>query len=140
MDSEEVKAFTAYVEKLALPVVYVSAVTGEGLTELVRITEAKLAELPPLVVYEAEYSPEEEAVSSSEDVRQTRIEVRDGVYFVEGEWLYNFMGRINFDDYESLNFFQRVLNKNGVFDRLRQMGINEGDTVNIYDFEFDFVY
>ena len=140
MDSEEVKAFKDYVQKLALPVIYVSAVTGEGLTELVRVTAAKLAELPPLVVYEAEYSPEEEAVSSPEDVRQTRIEVRDGVYFVEGEWLYNFMGRINFDDYESLNFFQRVLNKNGVFEQLRQMGINEGDTVNIYDFEFDFVY
>ncbi len=50
------------------------------------------------------------------------------------------MGQINFDDYESLNFFQRVLEKNGVFDRLRSLGIEEEDTVNIYDFEFDFVY
>ena len=65
---------------------------------------------------------------------------RNGKFIVEGEWLYNFMGQINFNDYESLNFFQRVLEKNRVFDRLRELGIEEGDTVNIYDFEFDFVY
>jgi GTP-binding protein len=49
------------------------------------------------------------------------------------------MGQINFADYESLNFFQRVLAKRGVFDMLRSEGIEEGDTVNIYDFEFEFV-
>ena len=46
----------------------------------------------------------------------------------------------NFDDYESLNFFQRILIKNGVIDKLREAGVEEGDTVSIYDFEFDFVY
>ena len=50
------------------------------------------------------------------------------------------MNQVNFDDYESLNFFQRVLMKNGVIDLLREKGIKDGDTVNIYDFEFDFVY
>jgi GTP-binding protein len=50
------------------------------------------------------------------------------------------MGQINFDDYESLNFFQRVLIKNGVIKMLRDAGVEEGDTVNIYDFEFDFIY
>ena len=73
-------------------------------------------------------------------LRDPFIVIENGVYYVEGEWLYNFMGQINFDDYESLNFFQRVLEKNRVFDRLREMGIEEGDTVNIYDFEFEFVY
>ena len=138
-DSETLAAFREYAEKSGCEVVYVSAVTGEGLDTLVRLAAARLAELPPLTVYEAELLPEDSAVSEA-DVRETRIEVKDGVYYVEGEWLYNFMGRINFDDYESLNFFQRVLNKNGVFDKLREMGIGEGDTVNIYDFEFDFVY
>jgi GTP-binding protein len=50
------------------------------------------------------------------------------------------MGQINFNDYESLNFFQRVLVKNGVIDLLRKEGIEEGDTVSIYDFEFEFVF
>ena len=69
----------------------------------------------------------------------TFIKKENGVYYVEGEWLYNFMGQINFGDYESLNFFQRVLVKNGVIDLLRKEGIEEGDTVSIYDFEFDYV-
>ena len=49
------------------------------------------------------------------------------------------MGQINFDDYQSLSFFSRVLQKNGVIDLLRNAGAKDGDTVNIYDFEFDFV-
>ena len=68
------------------------------------------------------------------------MRVEDGKFIVEGEWLFNFMGQIHFGDYESVNFFQRVLVKNGVIDKLREAGIEEGDTVSIYDFEFDFVY
>ncbi len=139
MDSKEVKDFERLTAELGVPVIYASALTGEGLDELVRLAAKMLAELPPLTVYEPEILPEDTAVDTS-SVRETVIEVRDGIYYVEGEWLCNFMGQINFDDYESLNFFQRVLSKNGVIDKLRAAGINEGDTVNIYDFEFDFVY
>ena len=141
MDSESVKNFVAHCEELGYPLMYVSAVTGEGLRELVRVTTNKLEELPPITVYETEYSAEEEAIENSVGVKETVVTVdEDGRYIVEGEWLYNFMGQINFDDYESLNFFQRVLVKNGVIDKLRKAGIEEGDTVSIYDFEFDFVY
>ncbi len=140
MDSDTVKSFIKKCDSMGCPVVYVSAVTGENLGELVRMTVKKLEDLPPLVIYEAEYNLEEEAMTASAGAKETEIYKKDGKYFVEGEWLYNFMGQINFDDYESLNFFQRVLDKNEVFDRLRSMGIEEGDTVNIYDFEFDFVY
>jgi GTP-binding protein len=59
---------------------------------------------------------------------------------VEGEWLLKLMGQINFDSYESLNYFQRSLIKNGVIDLLKEKGIKEGDIVNIYDFEFEFIY
>ncbi|MBR3875192.1 MAG: Obg family GTPase CgtA, partial [Clostridia bacterium] len=132
--------FKNYVESRGLPVVYVSAVTGEGLEELVRLATDKLRDLPPVTIYESEYSHEDEAISSSAGVRETTVRKENGKYIVEGEWLYNFMGQINFDDYESLNFFQRVLIKNGVIDKLREAGIEEGDTVSIYDFEFDFVF
>ncbi len=141
MESDSVKSFISRCEELGYPVMYVSAVTGEGLRELVLATVDKLATLPPITVYEAEYSAEEEAIENSVGVKETTVTVDDeGKYIVEGEWLYNFMGQINFDDYESLNFFQRVLIKNGVIDMLRKAGIQEGDTVSIYDFEFDFVY
>ena len=49
------------------------------------------------------------------------------------------MGRINFDDYESLNYFQNTLKRNGVFEALEAKGCDEGHTVSIYDFEFDYV-
>ena len=140
MEGPEALAFIEKCRSLDLPLYFVSAVTGEGLDTLVRHASEMLKTLPPITVYEAEYSPEDEAVLSSAGVRETYVKREGGKYIVEGEWLYNFMGQINFDDYESLNFFQRVLSKNGVIDKLREAGIEEGDTVSIYDFEFDFVY
>ena len=139
MESESVLAFKKHAQELGREVVYVSAVTGEGLDELVRLATEKLKQLPPVTVYETEYSEEENAVGSVKE-KITEIRREGDKFIVEGEWLFNFMGQINFSDYESLNFFQRVLVKNGVIDKLREAGVNEGDTVSIYDFEFDFVY
>ena len=141
LEEEEIYInFKNYVEKNNLPVVYVSAVTGEGLDQLVKMAVDKLKDLPPVTIYDPEYSDEDEAIASSVGARETIVRRENDKFIVEGEWLYNFMGQINFDDYESLNFFQRVLIKNGVIDKLRQAGVEEGDTVSIYDFEFDFVY
>ena len=71
--------------------------------------------------------------------REVMITNEDGVYIVEGEWLLNIMRTISFDDYESLQYFERVLTKSGVIDALREAGCGEGDTVSIYDVEFDFM-
>ncbi len=139
-DDPQVVSFNEFLKRDGRECIFVSAATGEGLDELVRITSKRLAELPPITVYEAEYSPEEEAVDNTAGVRETTVRKENGKFYVEGEWLYNFMGQINFGDYESLNFFQRVLINNGVIKMLSDAGIEEGDTVNIYDFEFDFVY
>ena len=139
---KEGKAYARFlkrVEELGREVVEVSAVTGEGLDKLVTLAKKRLAELPPVAVYESEYTPEEAALSAVRE-KITEIRKEGGKYIVEGEWLFNLMGQVNFNDYESLNFFQRVLLKNGVIDKLREAGVNEGDTVSIYDFEFDFVY
>ena len=141
LEEEEIYInFKKYIEENDLPVVFVSAVTGEGLDTLVKVATQKLQDLPPVTIYETEYSPEDEAISATSGVKETTVRREDDKFIVEGEWLYNFMGQINFEDYESLNFFQRVLIKNGVIEKLRQAGVEEGDTVSIYDFEFDFVY
>ena len=140
MESESVKNFIEYAESLGRKIVYVSAVTGEGLDELVRVTADALKDLPPIMTYDTEITPEDDIVAAQAGVRETTVRRENDKYIVEGEWLYNFMGQINFGDYESLNFFQRVLVKNGVIDKLREAGVEEGDTVSIYDFEFDFVY
>ena len=64
--------------------------------------------------------------------------VNDGVFTVEGEWLLQVIKSVNFDDFESLQYFQRVLINSGVIDALREAGIQEGDTASIYGIEFDF--
>lgn len=138
-DEPIIEELKNYCEQLGRPLVFVSAVSGDGLEELVALAAKTLATLPPLTAYESEVT-EEESIASTFGKKETVVEKRDGIYYVEGEWLYNLMGQVNFDDYESLNFFQRILIKNGVIDMLRAEGVQEGDTVSIYDFEFDFVY
>ena len=58
---------------------------------------------------------------------------------MKAPWLLKIMNTVNFDDSESLQYFQRVLIETGVIDDLRQAGCEEGDTVDLYDLEFDFV-
>ncbi|MBQ8381550.1 MAG: GTPase ObgE [Clostridia bacterium] len=141
MDDEPyVKEFFDYCREIKRPVVAVSAVTGEGLDELVRLAAETLKTLPPLTVYEPDIAPEDELLLTEEDVMETTVRKEGNIFVVEGKWLFDFMSRINFSDYESLNFFQRVLIKNGVIAKLREAGVEEGDTVSIYDFEFDFVF
>ncbi len=138
LDEEtDLSEFKAYVEENGWECIYISAATGENLRELVRLVSERLRDLPPLTIYESEYTPEDIVVGNGERITEVRIE--DGVYFVEGEWLFNLMGQVNIDNYDSLSFLQRVLQKGGVIDKLREAGVQDGDTVNIYGFEFDFV-
>ena len=133
----DIAAFESYVRAHGWDLIYVSALTGENLDALVRLTAEKLADLPPLTVYEPEIDEAEAALPKGERVTTVRRE--NDTYYVEGEWLLNLMGQINPDDYESLSFFSRVLQKAGVIQMLEEKGCTDGDTVNIYDFEFDFV-
>jgi GTP-binding protein len=132
------EGFESYVKEQGWELVYVSAVTGENLEKLVKMADELLEELPEMIVYESEYTPSEPAVDA-EGAREINITLEKGVYMVEGEWLYNLMGSINFDDRESLMYFQRVLRSAGVIEALEKAGCTDGDTVNMYDFEFDFV-
>ena len=133
----DVDAFEAFVDENGWELFYVSAVTGEGLDTLIHAVGERLKLLPPILVYESEVAPEAEvAVASVDDIT---IRHEDGKYIVEGEFIYNIMGRINFDNYESLNYFQHTLQRNGVFEKLEAAGCTDGDTVSIYDFEFDYV-
>ena len=68
------------------------------------------------------------------------VQVENGVYVVESERLRSILATADMDDYESLQYFQRVLIGLGVIEELEKMGIQEGDTVRIDDFEFDFIH
>ncbi|MBO5338394.1 MAG: GTPase ObgE [Clostridia bacterium] len=135
----DVPSFESYVKENGWDLIYISAYTGENTEILVDKIASMLETLPPLTIYEAEYT-EEDAMYNDEDDHAVTITRDDkGTYVVEGEWLYNLIGQVNFEDRESLMFFQRVLLKSGVIDKLKAAGCGDGDAVSMYDFEFDFV-
>ncbi len=133
--SEAITAFENYVDDNGYELVYISAATRYNIDTLINVISQRLRFLPQIIKYESDYV--EEAIV--DDSRDVEIRNENGVYVVEADWLYNFMGSINFDDRESLNYFQRILRKNGVIDALEAKGCGDGDTVSIYDFEFDFI-
>ena len=96
-----------------------------------------LEELPPLTIYEPEEVVEPEFDENAE--REIIVRRVNEDYEVEGEWLMNLINSINFDDYESVNYFQKILRKTGVVDALVEKGCQDGDTVRIYDIEFEFI-
>ena len=85
--------------------------------------------------YEPEYvAPVQEAGSPEE----LTIEHSGHVWMITGKWLENLIMDINFEEYESRNYFDLLLRRSGLFQRLEEMGIEDGDTVDIYDFEFEY--
>lgn len=135
-NTEAKEAVRRYAEEQGLSVVFLSAATGENVDQLIHLAYKELQSLPPIKVYETEYVEESD---DTPDNHEFEIRNVNGVFVVEGDWLYRVMGNINFDDRESLMYFQRVLRNNGVIAALEEKGAKDGDTVSIYDFEFDFL-
>ena len=135
-DTVDVDKFEKFVNENGWEMMYISAYTGENLDEMITMVERRLNTLPPITVYEREYDETDAFVQSGKETVITR---ENGKFTVEGDWLYNLMGQINFDNYESLDYFQKVLSKSGVFRSLEEKGCSDGDTVSIYGFEFDYV-
>lgn len=133
---EQLAAFEQAMKERGYPYFPIMAPIAHGTDALVNFCAARLAQLPPIQRYE----PEPEVLPEQpQDARAVQISRHGDVFFVEGEWLLRLMRSINFDDYESLQYFERSLQSAGVIDALREAGASEGDTVSIYDFEFDFV-
>ncbi|MGI6255012.1 MAG: GTPase ObgE [Acutalibacter sp.] len=134
---EQIADFAAFVKERGYWFFPIMAPIREGVDPLLNKVLEELSKLPPIRRYEAE-AP---VLQPVEELKRGQVEVQDhdGVYFVKAPWLLKIMNTINFDDTESLQYFQRVLIETGVIDALRQAGCQEGDTVDLYDLEFDFV-
>ena len=135
--SEQLAAFRGYIEEKGYPFYEICAPVGEGIEPLVYAISQKLDTLPPIREYEVDHVPLEERERLARNVFD--IHVEDGVYIVEADWLMPALGMVDMDDYESLQYFQRVLRQSGIIDRLEEMGIQEGDTVSILNFEFEYI-
>ena len=134
---EQVEEFRQFITGQGYACFEVSAATGKGLQELMNAVWQELLTLPPIKQYEPDPAPVVDPGSLSG--RRFEVKVEDGVYFVDAPWLSQVLGSVNMDDYESLQYFQRVLRDSGIIDRLIELGIKDGDTVSILDFEFDYV-
>ncbi len=134
-ESDNLERLKAHCEELGIEVYEISAGTTQGTKQLMRIVAEKLRTLPPVTIYEPEYvAPVVEAGDPSELV----IEHLGNTWLITGTWLERLIVNINFDDYESRNYFDMQLHKCGLFQRLEDMGIEDGDTVDIYDFVFEY--
>ena len=134
-DSENLEALRKHVEALGYPLFEISAATHQGTRQVIDKVAETLATLPPVMVYEPEYVPRPPVVDTSAPLD---IVHEDDVWFVEGPWLQRVMSNTNFADYESRMYFDKSLRESGLFQQLEDMGIQDGDTVSMYDFEFTY--
>lgn len=129
--------FKKKLEEKGYEVFKMSAATREGVDEVIDRVIQVLAESS-----EIELVSEDEIYRPEDDVNEDEglfIEVdENGVYVVKGKELRRIMYSVNFDDVESLQYFQNQMESRGVFDKLRDMGIEDGDSVKIYELEFEF--
>ena len=134
-DSDNLERLRAAAEEAGCPLYEISAGTTQGTKQLMRVVAEKLRTLPPVTIYEPEYV---EVIAEAGDPDALTIEHEGSTWLVTGQWLERLIQDINFDDYESRNYFDQQLRKCGLFARLEEMGIQDGDTVDIYDWQFDY--
>ena len=133
--SDNLERLRAHVEAKGLKLFELSAASTQGTRELMRAAAGELAHLPPVTVYEPEYVPRPPQIDTSEPLN---IQQEDNTWLVEGPWLQRLMANINFSDYESRMYFDKMLRQSGLFDQLERMGIQDGDIVSMYNLEFEY--
>ena len=136
---EQIDRLKAYAAEKGIPFFPISAATTQGTAELVQATASRLAELPPILEFQPDPITPEELEQEASLHEKFDVAVEDGIYYVDAKWLDPILRTVNMEDYSSLQYFQRVLRNSGIIARLEEMGIQEGDTVDILGFEFDFV-
>lgn len=137
--AEQIDEFRKYIENKGLAFFEISAATTIGTQDLIYGIWDKLKELPPIKEFEAQPLTQQELDEKLLTNRDFKVTVEDNIYFVEADWLWDILRSVNMDDYSSLQYFQRILRSSGIIDKLEEMGIQEGDTVSIFDFEFDYI-
>ena len=134
-ESDNLERLKARCDDLGIELYEISAGTTQGTRNLMRVVAEKRRALPPVTIYEPEYVA---PVVEAGDPNALEIEHYGSTWLITGTWLERLIMDINFDDYESRNYFDQQLRKCGLFARLEDMGIEDGDVVDIYDFQFEY--
>ena len=132
---ENVERLKEAYEKEGFAVFPISAATNKGLDELLTKVAEILKNYPEDIVFEEEYEEYDEVAVDQEPFT---IDIEDGVYVVKGVGVEKMIGYTNIDTEKGFAFFQRYLKEKGIIEALEEKGIGEGDTVRIYDMEFEF--
>ena len=133
-DEELYKELENLAKQNNIEIFKISAVTGEGLKELFAYVSKFLKILPKEELEEAE---EKKVYTLKEETEGFDVRKEDGMYIVDGPAIQKIMSRANLEDNESLYYFQKSIRFLGVEDRLKEMGVKEGDTVKFIDWEME---
>ena len=136
-EPEQIEEFKNYVNSKGYEYYSICAPICEGTKELMNVTWNMLQALPPIKEYDTEEIPFEAFIEDNNSFKITQVD--DGYFLVEAKWFPKVLKGIDITDYEALQYMQRVLEKSGIFDALREKGIQEGDIVSLYDIEFEYI-
>ena len=136
-EEEDLAELHQYFEGLGFKVFDMMAAIAEGTKPLINCVAEELQKLPPIKRYEPEEAPPEDFADRDKHAFTLRRE--NDAFIIEAQWLLRILDTVDPDDYESLQYFQRVLHQSGIIDALEKAGVQEGDTVCVYDIEFDYV-
>lgn len=136
---EQIADLRAYIEGKGLPFFAISAATTQGTDELMDCVAEELSKLPPPKRFEVQPLTLAELQEMENEKHSFTVQKIDGVYVVDAPFMAPILSTCNMEDYESLQYFQRVLRSSGIIDELEKQGIQEDDLVSIYDFEFNYV-
>ena len=134
-----VEAIKKEFEPKGIPVYAISAVSGEGVKELLYYVNKMLDEVPDEVtVFEQEYFPELAFLGDSDQPYTVEYNEEEDAYVVEGPRIEKMLGYTNLDSEKGFTFFQSFLKENGILEQLEELGIEDGDTVRMYGLSFDY--
>ena len=131
-DETLLEEFRSYIKGKGIKLFEISAAAHKGTKELINYVSATLDTLEPVEIYEADFV--------EEDFNQEPFEItKDGdTYVVEGPYIEKLLRHCNFEDAESMQYFQLALRRKGIIEALENMGCGEGDPVRMYELEFDY--
>ena len=138
-DDEAIQRLRREFEPRGILVYAISAVSGQGVEELLWAVKKMLASIPKeSIVFEQEFFPEEEIVIENLPYTVVRTEDDPPEYIVEGPKIEKMLGYTNLDSEKGFAFFQKFLKDGGILDDLEKAGIQEGDTVHMYGHAFEY--
>lgn len=135
-DDAVLAALTTALTSRGYPVFPMSAAINEGVASMIQHVAAVLQTLPKTVLTD---TITDKTLYKFEPETLFTVRKDNDVFRVEGSWIETLVNSTNFDDTESLQYFQRLIRKKGVIAALEQAGVKEGDLVSLHDLEFEFI-